>query len=212
MSNIYITEPPTNGKVVLHTSFGDVDIELWPKEAPKAVRNFIQLAIDGVRRSVVLCRAGAYALCPRWLMWWLVCASTTTVPSSTASSRISWCKVETLQAQGEVRSAVTTRVVAVIHALTLQSATGGESIYGGGFPDEIHQRLKFNHRGQVAMANENSPSTNNSQFFITLGKCDWLNGKHTIFGKVRTTSVISVGCGDVTCALRACACVALLNR
>lgn len=27
------TEPPTQGKVVLHTSFGDVDIELWPKEA-----------------------------------------------------------------------------------------------------------------------------------------------------------------------------------
>jgi peptidyl-prolyl cis-trans isomerase SDCCAG10 len=43
MSAIYITEPPTNGKVVLTTTHGDIDIELWPKEAPKAVRNFVQL-------------------------------------------------------------------------------------------------------------------------------------------------------------------------
>ena len=69
---------------------------------------------------------------------------------------------------------------------------GGESIYGGGgFGDEIHQRLKFNHRGQVAMANENRPSSNGSQFFVTLGKCEWLNGKHTIFGKVRAYKQLS---------------------
>ena len=48
MSNIYVTEPPTRGKVVLHTSFGDVDIDLWSKEAPLACRNFVQLALEGV--------------------------------------------------------------------------------------------------------------------------------------------------------------------
>lgn len=32
MSNIYHLEPPTKGKVVLHTSFGDVDVELWARE------------------------------------------------------------------------------------------------------------------------------------------------------------------------------------
>lgn len=47
MSNIYMTEPPTSGKVLLHTDFGDVDIELWPKEAPLAVRNFVQLSLEG---------------------------------------------------------------------------------------------------------------------------------------------------------------------
>uniref|UniRef100_A0A672LCI3 Spliceosome-associated protein CWC27 homolog n=1 Tax=Sinocyclocheilus grahami TaxID=75366 RepID=A0A672LCI3_SINGR len=47
MSNIYIQEPPTNGKVLLKTSAGDVDIELWSKEAPKACRNFTQLCMEG---------------------------------------------------------------------------------------------------------------------------------------------------------------------
>lgn len=61
---------------------------------------------------------------------------------------------------------------------------GGESIWGRPFKDEIHGRIKFNHRGQVAMANENKPNTNHSQFFITLGPCEWLDRKHTIFGKV----------------------------
>ena len=37
MSSVYVLEPPTVGKVVLTTSLGDLDIELWPKEAPKAV-------------------------------------------------------------------------------------------------------------------------------------------------------------------------------
>nr|XP_033786221.1 spliceosome-associated protein CWC27 homolog isoform X2 [Geotrypetes seraphini] len=47
MSNIYIQEPPTNGKVLLKTTAGDIDIELWSKEAPKACRNFIQLCLEG---------------------------------------------------------------------------------------------------------------------------------------------------------------------
>lgn len=47
MSSIYIQEPPTSGKVVLETTVGDIDIELWCKEAPKACRNFIQLCLEG---------------------------------------------------------------------------------------------------------------------------------------------------------------------
>lgn len=62
---------------------------------------------------------------------------------------------------------------------------GGESIYGGYFPDEFHSRLRFKHRGLVASANAGTPDTNNSQFFVTLDRCDWLDKKNTIFGKVR---------------------------
>ncbi|CAN8004193.1 unnamed protein product [Ixodes hexagonus] len=47
MSNIYIQEPPTSGKVLLKTTVGDIDVELWSKETPKACRNFVQLCLDG---------------------------------------------------------------------------------------------------------------------------------------------------------------------
>ncbi|GLT97244.1 hypothetical protein SLE2022_148170 [Rubroshorea leprosula] len=47
MSSVYILEPPTKGKVILGTTYGPLDIELWPKEAPKAVRNFVQLCLEG---------------------------------------------------------------------------------------------------------------------------------------------------------------------
>jgi cyclophilin family peptidyl-prolyl cis-trans isomerase len=38
------------------------------------------------------------------------------------------------------------------------------------FDDEIHPRLRFAHRGLVAMANNGTKNTNDSQFFITLGE------------------------------------------
>ena len=47
MSDIYLTEPPTEGKVVIKTNQGEIDIELWPKEAELACRNFIQLCLEG---------------------------------------------------------------------------------------------------------------------------------------------------------------------
>lgn len=47
MSNIYIQEPLTNGKVLLKTTVGDIDLELWSKETPKACRNFVQLCQEG---------------------------------------------------------------------------------------------------------------------------------------------------------------------
>lgn len=37
------------------------------------------------------------------------------------------------------------------------------------FEDEIHPRLRFTHRGLVAMANSGTKNSNDSQFFITLG-------------------------------------------
>lgn len=47
MSNIYVNEPATNGKVILKTTVGEIEVELWSKETPKACRNFVQLCMEG---------------------------------------------------------------------------------------------------------------------------------------------------------------------
>ena len=44
---VYVQEPNTKGKVVLHTTVGPFDVELWSKEAPLACRNFVQLCLEG---------------------------------------------------------------------------------------------------------------------------------------------------------------------
>mmetsp|Transcript_36307 Transcript_36307/g.58272 ORF Transcript_36307/g.58272 Transcript_36307/m.58272 type:complete len:522 (+) Transcript_36307:50-1615(+) len=134
ISGGYAVEPPTYGKVLLHTTVGDIDIELWPKQAPKACRNFVQLAMEEYYNGCIFHR-----VIPNFMVQ-------TGDPSNTGN--------------------------------------GGESIYGIPFKDEFHSRLKFSHRGIVAMANSGQKNENQSQFFITLDKASWLDRKHTIFGKV----------------------------
>jgi peptidyl-prolyl cis-trans isomerase A (cyclophilin A) len=62
----------------------------------------------------------------------------------------------------------------------LGTGTGGP---GYTFKDEPHPELVFDKPYLLAMANA-GPSTNGSQFFITLAPTTWLNFKHTIFGEV----------------------------
>ena len=53
---------------------------------------------------------------------------------------------------------------------------------GYAFEDEINRHKVV--RGALAMANA-GPNTNGSQFFIvTADECSWLDGKHTVFGRV----------------------------
>ena len=66
----------------------------------------------------------------------------------------------------------------------LGTGTGGP---GYNFDDEIHPELQFDRPYLLAMANagkRGGRGTNGSQFFITVAPTTWLQGKHTIFGKV----------------------------
>jgi cyclophilin family peptidyl-prolyl cis-trans isomerase len=118
---------------VIKTNMGTIEIELFEKQTPKTVENFVGLAEKGYYKDVIFHRV-----------------------------------IDGFMIQGGDPTG---------------TGRGGESLWGKKFNDEIDSSLVFDSEGILAMANA-GPNTNGSQFFITLAPTKWLNGNHTIFGKV----------------------------
>src|SRR5262245_33596219 len=134
--------------ITMHTTSGDIGIELFDEDAPKTVGNFLELVrkgyYDGLTFHRVIPDFMIQGGCPRG------------------------------------------------------DGTGGP---GYEFEDEPNQHRVV--RGALAMANA-GPDTNGSQFFIvTAEACPWLDGKHTVFGRVSggmdvvdQSSALPTGPGD----------------
>lgn len=136
-------------QATIHTSEGDISLELFPQSAPITVKNFTDLA-TGARQ-------------------WThpIAGETSTEPlySGTVFHRV----ISGFMIQG---------------GDPIGTGTGGP---GYVFDDEIDPALGFTEPYLLAMANAGTrggQGTNGSQFFITVAPTTWLNGKHTIFGRV----------------------------
>jgi peptidyl-prolyl cis-trans isomerase A (cyclophilin A) len=138
----------------LHTTLGDIRLELFGNHAPKTVRNFVGLATgEGAWKDP---RTGEERSDPLY------------------AGAIFHRVIPGFMIQG---------------GDPLGTGTGGP---GYNFDDEIHPELSFGEPYLLAMANAgkrrdasgNLRGTNGSQFFITVEATTWLNGKHTIFGRV----------------------------
>ena len=150
MSKQYAAPPPLaidqnkSYTATFLTSRGEIVADLFPKDAPNTVNNFVFLAREGFYDGTTFHR--------------------------------------------------------VIADFMIQGGdpTGtGRGGPGYNFADELKSNPRKHQVGSLSMANA-GPNTNGSQFFITHIATDWLNGKHTVFGQVRSGQDIvdSVKQGD----------------
>ena len=56
MTDMYVQEPLTNGRVLIKTTKGEINVELWSRECPKTCRNFIQLCMEGYYKGCIFHR------------------------------------------------------------------------------------------------------------------------------------------------------------
>jgi peptidyl-prolyl cis-trans isomerase B (cyclophilin B) len=125
-------DPAKTYVATFETSRGTIVVDLFAKDAPKTVNNFVFLAKEGFYNGLKFHRV-----------------------------------IPDFMIQGGCPKGTGT----------------GDAGYK--FSDEVGPGKPKHQVGSLSMANS-GPNSNGSQFFITHIATDWLNGKHTVFGQVRT--------------------------
>ncbi|KAL6881777.1 cyclophilin-like domain-containing protein [Trichoderma longibrachiatum] len=167
MSSIYNLEPQPTGSVILHTTMGELHVELFAKQTPLTCRNFLQHCLDGYYDGTIFHR-----LVPNFIVQG-------GDPTGTGNGG------ESIYDGGAFSGD--------LDPWPMDQRRGQNAGPNGiNFKDEFHSRLRINRRGILAMANEGRPDSNGSQFFFTLDKAEELNGKNTMFGRVAGDTIYNL--------------------
>ncbi len=167
MSAIYNLEPQPTASAIIHTTLGEIMVELFAKQTPLTCRNFLQHSLDGYYDGTVFHR-----LVPNFIVQG-------GDPTGTGNGG------ESIYDGGAFSGD--------LDAWPMDERRGRNAGPTGiNFKDEFHSRLKFNRRGLLGMANESRIDSNGSQFFFTLDKTGELNGKNTVFGRVAGDTIYNL--------------------
>ena len=166
---------------MLDTTYGPIDIDLWCKECPTTTRTFVQLCLDGYYDNMIFHRI---------LENFLIQTGLTRVGTAMVSETLA----KTID--GYLRTSST--AVPSLHS----SSGTGDALGHDRKRLEVNPRIRFNHRGQVAMAfpleledsndaDEEESAMLRYQFFITLDEAPFLDAKHVVFGTVAGPTVFN---------------------
>jgi peptidyl-prolyl cis-trans isomerase A (cyclophilin A) len=156
-------------EATLHTSEGDIDIELYDEKVPTTVENFVNLAEHDPAAD-----------------------------AEPAPDTATWEDPESGETRGDaLYDGVEFHRVIEDFMIQGGDPTGtGRGGPGYQFEDEFHDDLRHDGAGVLSMANS-GPNTNGSQFFITLAAQPHLDDKHAVFGEVTDGMDVVEAIGDV---------------